>query len=342
MKRHDILPVAQPQSYGTTVSQSSIYIPAPTSASPIRAVHPRHSIREFDYLTSKHRGTSFQPQLESLISMPVLVWKDRSAKDWTRFAQEISNRAIFTQASEAGIIHIQDGEFYREKFNVSKETADTLCFFTKLYLVLGQLGRTDIPIALDGEYRKQSSPGGKSGQNFVCALQGFLPNAHIGFWHKRLINDWINRKLPESDWLPDSELYPCMRVATTMKASSGEAPAKSKSFEESLANGFTPHQLAELLSKRHLAFYDTLSKRAYAKPGQWASFYWAMRSMGYVQIVSSDIVPELIAASFNAKMSKSSLTSIYRKEVVREGCKPIANTETARICGVIKGYLSDK
>jgi hypothetical protein len=343
MKKYSLLPVAQPLSFGTTVDQSNSRIPAPVHASlvPVRAIRTSTRIVEFDYLRVKYQQAHFQTQLEALIAMPALMMRGRSGKEWTRFAQEITNQAMFIQASSQGAVHIQEANFYGEEFNVSVEVASTLTFFTKLCCVLGQLGRIDIPIHLEGEYKKQSFSGGESGLNFVYALQGFLPRANMEVWHKQHINGWINRRLPECDWLPMPELYPTMQVVSSLPKSRGRKPrACPSTFEEALAGGFKTNQLAELVSRQHLAFYDVASKQAFAEPRQWASLYWALFSMGYVQKITMGRVPELIAASFNGITSKSSISAIYRSEL--EDKTPAKNTETARICDIIKTHFTVK
>ncbi|MBG8554947.1 hypothetical protein [Hymenobacter guriensis] len=347
MKNYSSSPVAQPQSFGTTAGQSSTHIPAPVCASlaPNRTIRAAQAIREFDYLKAKYQKANFQPQLEALIAMPVLIMKERSGKEWTRFAQTITNQAVFVQVNDRGLIHIQDEAFYRAEFGVSIETASTLCFFTKLYYVLGQLGRTDIPIALDGEYRKQSASGGASGSNFINALQGFLYKANIDIWHKRIINDWINEKIPECEWLTMPELCPNMQIVRSQPKRPGRKPRICPStFEEALVGPFKQQHLAELISREHLAFYDAPSRQALAEPGQWASLYWALFSLGYIQKLTMGRIPELIAISFNGTTSKSSISAVYRSELIdtfplTKNKIPAPNTETERIFNILKSYF---
>ncbi|WP_152981671.1 hypothetical protein [Hymenobacter sp. AT01-02] len=216
MKNYGLSPVAQPQSYGTTVGQSSTYIPAPISATPasVKALASNYRIVEFEYLRRKYCKTTSYHELEALISLPALSLKKYSGNEWTRFAQSITNRAAFTHGNAPGQIIIHDGPDYKESFEVCIELAETSVFFTKLYKYLGTLGRIDLPKCLDGNYRKHSLLGAETGRNFIYALQGFLLKSGIELWHKQLVNEWINKRIPEVEWLSNPELYPTMRVVS--------------------------------------------------------------------------------------------------------------------------------
>ncbi len=110
----------------------------------------------------------------------------------------------------------------------------------------------------------------------------------------------------------------------------------------SLTGGFTPDLLNALLGNKHLGLYDFKEEqpKPAAKPGAWASLFWALKLRGFLADLTAAEGERVIRSTFKARVSKSRITDIGREDVDLVTRRPVRGTKVEKIYNELEGFAA--